>query len=130
MRNMLDILQEMKKMRASENNPDSSNNSTPSLKLTTEGSIYLTYGEKRELATQLRDAGGPAQIALEDCRLLMNVDVKGVATYSPGTRDLESLPSAAPLVAFIANAAAKLTGPTHIRRIPPMALLKLTTLCG
>lgn len=130
LRDMLEILQEMNKMQASENKPESSINSVPlaSLKLTPEGSFSLTDSENRELETQLRDAGGPAQIALEDCRLLMNMVGKGVAAYSPGTSDLASLPSAAPLVAFIANAAAKLTGPTNVRRIPTMARLKLTTL--
>lgn len=58
----------------------------------------------------------------------MNEVGKSVASYSPGTNDLASLPSAAPMVAFIENAAAKLTGPTNFRRVPNMALLKLTTL--
>lgn len=58
----------------------------------------------------------------------MNTVGKGIASYSPGTTDLASIPPAGPLVAFIANAATKLTGPSHIRRVPAMDLLKLTTL--
>lgn len=58
----------------------------------------------------------------------MNTVGKSIASYSPGTNELASLPSVAPLLAFIANPTAKLTWPTHIRRVPAMALLKLATI--
>lgn len=45
LRDMLNILQEMKKMQAGENKPESSVNSTPSLKLKPGGSCSLTDSE-------------------------------------------------------------------------------------
>lgn len=53
---------------------------------------------------------------------------KDVAASSPDISDMASMTSVAPLLASIANEAAKITGPTRIRRILTMALLKFTTL--
>lgn len=128
MKDMLDIVKEMSNSETEEEKQGGGNSNTTALKLTPEGSYFLTDAEKRDLASQLREFGGPSNMPLESCRLLMNAVGKSIASYSPGTSDLASIPSTAPLVAFITNAAAKLTGTTHIRRVPAKALLKLTTL--
>lgn len=128
---MLDILLEINKIKSNEDRLDLGKHETTALKLTPEGRCCLSNTEKRKLATQLRDAKGPAKMEFAgpfaSCRLLMNTVGKSNASYSPGTNDMASLPSAAPLVALIANMAAKLTA-HRIRRVLNMALLKLKTL--
>lgn len=99
---MLDILQEMNRIKSEQKN-DTGKPSTTVLKLTPEESCYLTDEEKRKLEKQLREAGGPDKIPVQEFRLSMNTVGKIVASYFPGTSDLASLPSSAPLTATIAN---------------------------
>lgn len=101
LKDMLDILLQINKIQSNEDRLDIGNHATKALKLTPAGSCCLSDAEKRELAAQLRDARGPGNMELESCRLLMNTVGKTIASYSPGTNDPASLPSAAPLVVFI-----------------------------
>lgn len=128
LKDMLDTLQEMNQIKRGAEKQDSTKSTTTTLKLTPKGGFCLTDDEKKLLETQLRESGGPKHLALENCRLLMNTVGNSITSYSPRRNEVTSLPPAAPLAAFIANAATKLTKPTHIRRLPHMALLNFTTL--
>lgn len=128
LKDMPDILQEMNKHKAAEDREDTQKPATTTFKLTPERSCCLTDMEKKKLAKELHEAGGPQHMEMDAYRLLMNTVGKSIASYSPGTNDLLSLPSATPLASFIANEAAKITGSTPLRRVPAMDLLKLIKL--
>lgn len=125
---IVDILFETNKIRTAEDRMDYTKRSKTALKLTPEGSCRLIDAGKQELATQLGEPRGPANMASENCCLLIDTVGKSIAFYYPGTNDLAPLPSPTRLVSFTSKEAAKSTGPTHIRRVPNVALLKLKTL--
>lgn len=106
----------------------SSINTLPtSLKLASESGCQLSDDEKRKVAKQLRDAGGPAKITLDDAKLLMGLVSKHISNYPPGGDDMSYIASAEPLSPLLVAAKVQLIKPASARRVPFISLLKLAT---
>lgn len=75
-----------------------------SLKLASDGGCQLSDDEQNRVAHLLRDAGGPAHIAINEARPLMQLVASGVPNYPPGSEDITFISSVEPLTTYLTAA--------------------------
>lgn len=103
------------------------NNLSTSVKIASDGGCQVSDDEKRTIGKQLRVAGVPSHIPLENANLLMGLVGRNKSNDPPWGDDISYIASAEPLSTFLVAAKAQLTHPASARRLTLIALLQLAT---